>query len=419
MHKRHSSIVMGALAFLLILALALGACGPAATEAPPAPETGAEEPPAEEEAEPAVEEEEPAAEEEEAGPIKIVFVGPLTGPDGVDGQGAAKAAELAVIQANEAGGVCGGRTLEFEAHDTKADPKEGANIATLLCNDPSVLAAAADYNSSVALAEAPVFNECGLTQVNYYAAAPEIPKRGGPYTFRVYPPGENQSMYLADWLINGLGYTSFAALYENTDYGKGLYDAFVAAAEELGGEIVASEAVLKDQTDLSAVVAKFKAEEPDAVVGLIQYQVGAYWSMQARDLGLEAPLYGSDGLFAPEIINLAGEAVEGVRTVAAYTTESTDPAIQSFVTAFREEYGEDPNNPAGYAYDAVNFIIEALEETDCAGREAVQAWFATEMVDKKGVTGTITLDEDGERGFAPGMYLPIEVRDAEWVEVAE
>lgn len=406
MSATRSSIITVVIGSLLVLGLLLAGCGPAATEEAPLPEATEEVAP-------------PPPTEEVLEPVKIAFVGPLTGPDGVDGQGAAKAAELVVTQANTAGGVCGGRSLEFQAFDTKADPKEGANIAALLCNDPSVLGVAADYNSSVALAEAPVFNECGLTQVNYYAAAPEIPKKGGPYTFRVYPPGENQSIYLADWMINGMGFSRIVALYENTDYGKGLFDAFVAEVERLGEEIIAYEAVLKDQTDVSAIVAKFKAEDPDAVVGLIQYQVGAFWSMQARDLVLEAPLYGADGLFAPEIINLAGEAAEGIRTVAAYTIDSTDPVIASFVAAFNDAYGENPNNPAGYAYDAMNFIIEALNATNCSGRDAVREWFATEMVDKKGVTGNITLDEYGERGFAPGMYLPIEVRDGKWVEVIE
>ncbi len=405
------------MSILLVASLLLVGCQPAEEapeEAAPVEEEAA---PVEEDAEP-VEEAAPV-EEVAAEPVGVAFVGPMTGPDGVDGLGAANAAQLAVALANEAGGICGGRTVEITAHDTKADPKEGANIATLLCSDDSILGVAADYNSSVALAEAPVFNECGLVQVNYYAAAPGIPEKGGPYTFRVYPPGENQSKYIADWLINGMGFTKFAALYENTDYGKGLYDAFVAEAEAMGGEILESEGVLKDQTDVSAIVAKFKAAEPEAIVGLIQYQVGAYWSMQARDLGLEAPLYGSDGLFAPEIINLAGDAVEGVRTVAAYTVESADPVIAEFVAAYNDAYGENPNNPAGYAFDAMNFILDGLDATDCAGRDALQEWFSTEVVDKRGVTGNITLDEVGERGFAAGMYLPIEIRDGKWVEVTE
>jgi branched-chain amino acid transport system substrate-binding protein len=389
------------LGFIVVLSILVVGCAPAAT--PTAAPAAATEPAA------------PAASE----PVILPFVGPLTGPDGVDGQGAAKAAELAVIQANAAGGVCGGRELVYQAHDTKADPKEGANIATLLCGDTGVYGAMADYNSSVALAEAPVFNECKVSQVNYYAAAPDIAKKGGPYTFRVYPPGQNMSIYIADWLINQKGMKKLAVLYENTDYGKGLFDAFMVEAEKLGAEVVATEAVLKEQTDLSAVISKFKSLEPEAIVGMIQYQVGAYWQMQSRDIGFEVPLYGSDGIFAPEIINLAGDAAEGIRTVAAYTIESSNPVVSKFVADFNTQFKENPNNPAGYAYDATNAIITGLNATNCESREALQAWLAANMVDVKGVTGTITLDAEGERVFAPGMYTPIEVKDGKWVEVVE
>lgn len=350
-------------------------------------------------------------------PLKIPFVGPLTGPDGVDGQGAANAAQLAVNLINEAGGVCGGRMLEFEAYDTKADPKEGVNIATQLCADEAVLGVVADYNSSVALAEAPVFNECGVVQLNYYAAAPDIPKIGGEWTFRAYPPGQNQSIYLADWLTSE-GYTKIGCLYENTDYGLGLHEAFKEEIAKLGGECVAEEAVLKDQTDLSAVISKFKAAGSEAVVAMIQYQVGAYWATQAADLDLEAPLYGADGLYAPEIIRLGGEHVEGVKTVAAYLPTSTDPVIVDFVQNHTDAFGKPPNNPGGYAYDAVNLIAVALDGSDCSGREGVRDWLANNVEDIAGITGATTFDEYGERGFAPGMYIPIEIQNGEWVEVA-
>jgi branched-chain amino acid transport system substrate-binding protein len=395
--KLASNKFVAVLGLLMILALVITSCQAATTpttvaqtEAPPAAETT---------------------------PLTISFVGPLTGPDGVDGQGGAKAVELAVNLANQAGGVCGGRQLKYVAHDTKSDPKEGANIASLICGDSNAFAAVADYNSSVALAEAPVFNECKVSQINYYAAAPDIPKKGGPYTFRVYPPGQNMSIYLADWIINKLGLKKIVVLYENTDYGKGLYDAFVAEVNKTDAKILASEAVLKDQTDLSAVVSKFQSLNPDVVVGMIQYQVGAYFRTQAQNVGFNVPMYGSDGLFAPEIIKLAGAAVEGIRTVAAYSVESTDPVVSDFVAKFKAAYGENPNNPAGYAYDATNAIINGLKGTNCSGREALQQWLSANMKDVKGVTGTITLDDVGERVFAPGMYTPIEIKNGAWVEV--
>ncbi|MBE3142943.1 MAG: ABC transporter substrate-binding protein [Planctomycetes bacterium] len=349
--------------------------------------------------------------------ILIPFVGPLTGPDGFDGQNSAKAAELAVKQANDKGGVCGGVKLEISSNDTKSDPKEGANIASLLCSTDNVLGAVADYNSSVCLAEAPVFNECKVSQVVYYCAAPDIAKKGGAYTFRIYPPGENMSIYLADWLVNQLGYKKIATIYENTDYGLGLENVFEAKVQEFGGEIVVAEAVLKDQTDLSAVVSKIKDSNPEAVVGMVQYQVAALFSKQAKDIDFNLPLYGSDGLFSPEIVNLGGAAVEGARTVAAYMPDSVDPIVADFVKAFREGYSEDPTNAAGYAYDATNIVIAGLEATNCAGREVLQKWLAENITDYKGVTGTIALDAEGERMFAPGMYTPIEIKDGKWVEV--
>jgi len=360
----------------------------------------------------------PAAPASSSAPIDMNFVGPLTGPDGADGQGAAKAAELAVNLANQSGGVCS-RQLKYIANDTVADPKQGANIAAQICGDTNAYGAMADYNSSVALAEAPVFNQCQVSQVNYYAAAPDIPKTGGSYTFRVYPPGQNQSIYLADWIVNQLKLTKIVVIYENTDYGKGLLDPFLAAVKNTNAQILDQEAVLKDQTDLSAVISKFASLQPDVVVGFIQYQVGAYFELQAANVGFTVPLYGSDGLYAPDIITLGGKAVEGVRTLASYSITSTDPIVSDFVAKYKAAYGEDPNNPAGYAYDATNAIINGLKATNCSGRPALQQWLATNMKNVKGVTGTITLDDNRDRTFAPGMYTPIEIKNGQWVEVVK
>ena len=97
----------------------------------------------------------------------------------------------------------------------------------------------------------------------------------------------------------------------------------------------------------------------------------------------------------------------------------TDPVVSAFVQAYNAEFGENPNNPAGYAYDAANAIIAGLNATNCESREALNAWLIANMKDVKGVTGVITLDADGDRSFAPGMYTPIEIKDGAWVEVVE
>jgi branched-chain amino acid transport system substrate-binding protein len=186
-----------------------------------------------------------------------------------------------------------------------------------------------------------------------------------------------------------------------------------------GGEIVAEEAVLGDQTDLSAVVSKIKAANPEAVALWVQYQVGSYYAKQSKTIGLNVPVYAFDGIFSPEFIKLAGDASEGYTTLTAYVTTSANPYVSSFVTAYRAKYnGEDPNNAAGYAYDAAVTAINAIKGSNCEGRAAVIKWLTDNMIghEVQGVTGMIKLDENRDRAFSPQMYILLKIEGGKFVE---
>lgn len=344
--------------------------------------------------------------------VRIAFMGPTTGPGSADLLLASKGSQLAVDQRNAAGGICGGRKVKLELYDDKADPKEAANVATKITGDAGILAAIHGWNSSAVLAAAPIFNEAGIVQMDYYGVAPSI-REAGPYTFRVIPTGELMARYLADWVVNGEGFKKVASVYENTDYGKGLYDVFAAAVKEFGGDVVANEAVLMDQKDFSAILAKFKAANPDAVVLFGQYEAAAFWQKQAPDVGLSVPLFGSDGIFAPELIKLGGASVEDVRSMSAYTVDSDVPYVADFVKAFRTAFGTDPNNGAGYTFDSAVLVLDALDAGNCT-RAGAKDWLTSSVKDKPGVTGAITLDEEGDRMFQENLYLKLVVKDGKF-----
>lgn len=348
-----------------------------------------------------------------AGEVRVAFMGPTTGPGSADLLLASKGAQLAFDQRNAAGGICGGRQVKLELYDDKADPKEAANVATKVAGDPGILAAIHGWNSSAVLAAAPIFNEAGIVQMDYYGVAPKI-REAGPFTFRVIPTGELMAKYLADWVVNGEGYKKVASFYENTDYGKGLYDVFAAGVKEYGGEVIASEAILMDQKDFSAILAKFKAANPGAVVMFGQYEAAAFWQKQAPDVGFAVPLFGSDGIFAPELITLGGKAVEGVRSVSSYTIDSDIPYVADFVKAFRSAYNTDPNNGAGYTYDSAVLVLDALAAGNCT-RTGAKDWLTSSVKDKPGVTGTLTFDADGDRMFQQGLYIKLIVKDGKFV----
>lgn len=344
--------------------------------------------------------------------VRVAFVGPLTGPGAADLILASKGAQLAVDQRNAAGGICKGRQVKMELYDDKADPKEAANVATKLTADNGILAVAHGWNSSAVLAAAPIFNEAGLVQMDYYGVAPKI-HDAGPYTFRVIPTGELMARFLADWMVNSEGFKKVASVYENTDYGKGLFDVYAAAVKEFGGEVVASEAVLMDQKDFSAILSKFKAAAPGAVAMFGQYEAAAFWAKQAPDVGFSAPLFGSDGIFAPELIKLGGAAVEGVRSMSAYTIDSPDAYVANFVKSFRTSFGTDPNNGAGYAHDAMLLMLDGLDGGGCT-RDGAKTWLTTNVKDIQGVTGKITL-KDRDRNFQEGLYVKLVVKNGAFV----
>ena len=348
----------------------------------------------------------------ETGDVRIAFVGPSTGPGSADLILASKGAQLAVDEKNAAGGICGGRNIVMEMYDDKADPKEAAIVATSLAADKGILAVEHGWNSSAVLAAAPIFNQAGLVQMDYYGIAPAI-KDAGPYTFRVIPTGDLMSKYLAKWVVSDEGYTKIGVIYENSDYGKSMYDVFVPEVKTLGGEIAAAEAIDITQKDFSAIISKFKAADIQTVVIFGQYEAAAFWVKQAPDLGLAVPLFGSDGIFAPSLISLAGDAANGILSVSAYTVDSDDPFISNFVEKFRKAFSSDPNNGAGYTYDGMMLILNGLEEGGCT-REGVKEYLTSKVTDIQGITGTITL-ENRDRKFQDGLYLKIVVEDGKFV----
>ncbi len=104
---------------------------------------------------------------QDKGTIKIGITLPLSGGARADGAPAQNGAQLAIDQANAAGGV-GGYKLESlvldHAIDGKYNPAQGAADMQTLVSDTAVVGVVGPYNSDVAAAQIPIANEAGLLQ---------------------------------------------------------------------------------------------------------------------------------------------------------------------------------------------------------------------------------------------------------------
>jgi branched-chain amino acid transport system substrate-binding protein len=208
---------------------------------------------------------------------------PMTGGAASWGQKSEVGTKFTIERINARGGVVpkgksNAMMLELiEVADDKNDPREGASIAQRFVDNKKILIMIGPLTSSVALAQAPIMNKNGLTQLAIGATAPAY-TNAGPYSFRLVPTDAFQGRYIAKWANDQGKWKTYAVIYVNDDYGRGLAEVFQTGLKEIGipeKNLVASEAFLPNDTDFSAQLAKIKGLNPDALFIAGHYKEGA------------------------------------------------------------------------------------------------------------------------------------------------
>ena len=335
--------------------------------------------------------------------LKLGFAGPLTGASAQDGEAMKNGAQLAVDIVNKAGGI-DGKQVEIVFEDDKSDPKEAASIANKYASDKSMLAVIGHFNSSCTLAGAPIYNKAGMVEISGGSSSPAVTD-AGEFTFRTITTDAFQGKYVMEWAAKQEGFKTLAVVYENTDYGQGILTIAEEQAAALGLELVAKEAYILGQTkDFSSIVTKLKEAQPDAVLIGGLYNETALLAKQMQRSGFSVPIMGVDGIYSSALIELGGEAVEGIMMTAFFHSSSPSQVTQDFIAAYKAAYNEDPGTYAAYVFDAANILIEAMK-SGATDRAAIQAYVA-KVQNYEGVTGPISFDENGDR-FSDPLQLVV------------
>jgi branched-chain amino acid transport system substrate-binding protein len=301
--------------------------------------------------------------------LGVGLCAPMTGGAASWGKKSEVGTKFAIERINARGGIVpkGKREASMlnlvEVADDKNDPREGASIAQRFIDNEKILIMIGPLTSTVALAQAPIMNKHGLTQLAIGATAPTYTK-AGPYSFRLVPTDAFQGRYIAKWANDQGKWKTYAVIYVNDDYGRGLAEVFQTGLKEIGVDeknVVASEAYLPNDTDFSVQLAKIKGLNPDALFIAGHYKEGALIARQARELALNAQILGTDGIGHPEYIKVAGKAAEGTIYSGYFSLEDKRPYIQQWAAEFKEKLGYDPGLVEAIANDCVEIAAKAIE----------------------------------------------------------
>ncbi len=326
--------------------------------------------------------------------IKIGSMFELTGAAAAYGTSMNNAVSMAVDEINDAGGI-NGREIEIVEYDTKTDETEAASITTRLGTRDKVSAIVGPATTGSMQAAIPNANNAEVPIMSPTATDDGVLTADDgsvhPYAWRTSFTNSFQGSALAQFANDELDATKAAILSDNSsDYAIGLTETFTEIFE---GDIVAAENFSEGETDFSAVLTNIKDIDFDVLYVPGYYEEAGPIIKQAREMGIEQPILGPDGMGNEILRELAGaENMNEVYYTSHFVVTSEEPEVQEFVNNYQEEFGIEADMFTGLAYDSVYVIKEAIEEAGSADPQAVNEALAN-VTDFPGITGTFSFDE--------------------------
>lgn len=357
---------------LLMCVFILGACQTGA-ESPveESAETTAEEQPAESptEAAPTTSDEAASAEVEV---IKVGAAHALSGPIALYGEPISQGIQLAVAQMNAQNYLGDGKQIEVIYEDTNGDKEQAISVFEKLINQDEVVAILGPTLSNSAFAADPIAQEAGVPVIGSSNTATGITEMGD-FVFRTSLPESAVIPNTLQVVAAARGMQDVAVMYGNDDqFTQSGYDVFAATLEDLGTNVVTTETFAKGDADFNAQLTKIKSLAPQGIIASALAEEAANIMSQARQQGIEAYFIGGNGFNSPKLAEIAGDAAEGAISGAAWFIGNPTPENQTFVEAYRAEFGADPDQFAAQAYTAAWVLGAAIKNADSTDRTAIR-----------------------------------------------
>ncbi|VEN75411.1 conserved hypothetical protein [Candidatus Desulfarcum epimagneticum] len=300
---------------------------------------------------------------------------------------------LAVHTLNDRGGILG-RPVKALFYDDENSLEKGREIARKLAQNSEVVAVVGHRSSDVAVPVSVTYEKTGLLFMSHGAAAPELTQYNGAFTFRNIPSDEAAGRELAAFAKRG-GYEKIAIVFDRDSPANRLTEIFHKAADDVGIDIVAEKSYSSWETDFRAMIADImKAHTFDCVFLGGIFPAAGLIIRQMREMGLDAPVLGSDSLDSSQLWETAGKAADGTIVFTVFDPSLSETPTRNFVRAFKARYGIPPDTWAAQGYDAVQSVAAGIEKSGSA-EPRVAANAIRFSGDRNGVVGPYHRDWDG------------------------
>ena len=352
-------------------------------------------------------------------PIRIGAFLSVTGPAAFLGDPEQKTLELYVEKLNAAGGLLG-RKLQLISYDSAGDAEKARGFVKRLIEQDKVDLIVGGSTTGETMAAVPLAEAAGIPFVSL-AGAVVIIEPVKKWVFKT-PHTDRMACEKIFVDMRARGFSRAALISGAGGFDRSMRAECLKVADKHGVQVVADETYGAGDTDMTAQLAKIKANP--AVQALLNAGFGqgpAIVTRNYRQLGIAAPLYQSHGVASKQYVSLSGEAAEGVRLpAAALLVADTLPesdAQKKVVTAYKRDYEgrykQEVSTFGGHAYDGLMLALEAVRRAGSTDKARVRD--AIESIrGYVGTGGVVNMSAQDHMGLDLSAFRMLEVRKGDW-----
>lgn len=353
--------------------------------------------------------------------IKVGAILAETGGASFLGGPEARTIRMKVAEINAAGGV-NGEKIKLIVKDSAANPQKAISFAKQLIEEDHVLAILGPSTSGESMKLKGICEKSQTILISC-GAAEVIVKPVAKWVFKT-PQTDSFAAQKIFMTMNDLGISKIAILAGNTGFGKAGRSQLKKFAPQFNITIVEDEVYDKKASDLSAVVAKIKAnKDVQAVVNWSIVPAQAIVAKNMRQAGWQVPLFQSHGFGNVKYIEAAGAAAEGIifpsgRLLAADVLPASNPQkslLQKYIKDYEGKFnGEKASTFGGHGYDAIMILTQAIENAGSTDKFKVRD--AIEQLHNfPGTGGVYNFSATDHNGLGIDAFEMMTVKDGKFV----
>jgi branched-chain amino acid transport system substrate-binding protein len=302
---------------------------------------------------------------------------------------------------NDKGGILG-RKVEFLVYDDKSDPKAAVALYEKLIVEDKVDAVMGPYGSTHTEAVAPVTEKHRMVMISPLAATSSIWEKGRRYIFMVLPPAELFLGGLID-MASRNGLKTVAIIEEDALFPKAAGKGAVELARKKGMKVVLHETYGKGTKDFSAILAKVKAGNADAL-GMAASSLGdqIVVARQMKEQDINVKMFGI-AQAVDEFQQALGKAADFAYGLSAWEPSLPNPGIKEFVAAYQKEFNRAPSYHAAGAYGSCQIFMEAARRAGSLDSEKLREQLL--KLKTKTIFSDYAVDERGYQLANKGLFI--------------